>query len=70
MRPMTIIFAMSALGALTAACSVREERVVTQPATATVVTPAPAAVVATPAPGAVVYTTPAPVSRTTVTTVR
>jgi hypothetical protein len=62
MRPMTIFLAMSALGALTAACSFREERVVTPPpATATVVTPAP---------GAVVYTQTAPASQTTVTTVR
>jgi hypothetical protein len=62
MRPMAIILAMSALGALTTACSVREERVVTPPPTT--------ATVVTPAPGAVVYTQPAPVSRTTVTTVR
>jgi hypothetical protein len=62
MRPMTIILAMSALGALTTACSVREDRVVTAP-------PATATVVA-PAPGAVVYTQQAPTERTTVTTVR
>jgi hypothetical protein len=63
MRPMIIALAVSTLGALTAACSVHEDRVVAQP-------PATAAVVTTPAPGAVVYTEPAPVSRTTVTTVR
>jgi len=62
MKRMTIILAMSALGALTTACSVREERVVTPPPTT--------ATVVTPAPGAVVYTQPAPASRTTVTTVR
>jgi len=61
MKPMNVILAISALGALTAACSVREEKVVAPPATAAVVTPAP---------GAVVYTDRAPVSRTTVTTVR
>jgi hypothetical protein len=63
MRPMTIVLAISALGSLTAACSVHEDRVVARP-------PAPAAVVTTPAPGAVVYTDPVPASRTTVTTVR
>jgi hypothetical protein len=53
---------LATLGFFTAACSVREEKIVT---------PAPAtrAVVA-PAPGTVVYTDPAPASRTTVTTVR
>jgi hypothetical protein len=62
MRPMTIILAVSALGALTTACSVREDKVVT---------PAPtAATVVTPTPGAVVYSQPAPASQTTVTTVR
>jgi len=61
MKPMTIIVAMSALGALTSACSVREEKVVA---------PTPIATVVTPAPGAVVYTQPAPASQTTVTTVR
>jgi hypothetical protein len=62
MRPMIIALAISTLGALTAACSVHEDRVVAQPPATAVVT--------TPAPGAVVYTEPAPVSRTTVTTVR
>jgi hypothetical protein len=62
MRPMTIIIlGASALGAFTAGCSVREQKVVAPP---------PAATVVTPAPGAVVYPDAGPGSRSTVTTVR
>jgi len=45
-----------------AACSVKEERTVQQPA------PVASTVVATPAPAATVYTTPAPAASTTVYT--
>jgi hypothetical protein len=56
--PVVAIACVAVLGA----CSVKEERVVQQPApAATVVTPAPAS-------NAVVYTTPAPASTTTVYT--
>ena len=56
------VIAITCVAAL-AACSVKEERVVQQPApaAATVVTPAPAS-------NAVVYTSPAPASTTTVYT--
>lgn len=50
-----------ALVASLAACSIKEERTVQQPA--------PAAVVATPAPGNVVYTDPAAPATATTTTV-
>jgi hypothetical protein len=61
MKP-SFFLLLGALGFFTAACSVREEKVVT---------PAPATrAVVTPAPGTVVYTEPATTSRTTVTTVR
>jgi hypothetical protein len=56
------VVAIACLGVL-GACSIKEERVVQQPApaAATVVTPAPAS-------NAVVYTSPAPASTTTVYT--
>ena len=51
--PLAAVALVVSLGA----CSIKEERVVQQPA--------PAAVVATPAPGTVVYTDPAPAASTT-----
>jgi hypothetical protein len=55
------VIAIACVAAL-AACSIKEERVVQQPA------PVASTVVATPAPAATVYTTPAPASTTTVYT--